>query len=301
MNPFLTVAEPVRRALDSAQPIVALETAVVTHGLPAPHNVEIVQAMEAAIRAQGAVPATCLAAGGCLLIGADDTDVAALAADAERQKASVRDLGRVLATRAHAGLTVSATLFAASAAGISVFATGGIGGVHRGVTESGDISSDLTQLRRSPVITVCSGAKSVLDIPRTLEFLETEGVPVVGFGIDTFPAFYLTSSHAQIPSVASAAQVASLARAQWGLGYDAGVVVGNPIPAHAAIPPELWNTWMDQAMKDARAAHVSGPAVTPYLLTRVAEHSDGRTIRANLALLEHNASVAGAIAAALSA
>lgn len=296
---YLAVSAEVRQAIDAGRPVVALETAVVTHGLPAPYNTEAVAGMEEAIRQRGGVPATCLIAEGRLLVGAGMEEIAAAAGEPEREKASIRDIGRALATGATAGLTVSATLFAAHSAGIRVFATGGIGGVHRGAADTGDISSDLTQLARSEVVTVCAGAKSVLDIPRTLEYLETEGVPVLGYQVTKFPAFYLRSSGLPVPHVPGAREVARIAQAQWALGYRVGVVVGNAIPVRSAIPADRWNGWIERADREARQESISGQDVTPFLLARVAEYSGGETVRANLALLRHNAEVAADIAAAL--
>jgi pseudouridine-5'-phosphate glycosidase len=278
---------------------VALESAVVTHGLPDPWHLEAVSAMTGAIEAAGATPALCLAREGRLWVGASLADAGAVAANPARQKASARDLGRVMATGVDAGLTVSATLCAAHAAGIRVFATGGIGGVHLGAEETGDISADLLELSRRPVVTVCAGAKSVLDLPRTLEFLETAGVPVVGYGTDRFPAFYLRDSGLPVPCLPDARAVARAAQAQWELGSTAGMVVGNPIPRGHAIAPERWDAWLARARVSAEREDIRGQAVTPYLLAQVAEMSGGETVEANIALLVNNARVAAEIALAL--
>lgn len=290
----------VAAALEGGNPVVALESAVITHGLPEPHNLRAAECMVAAIRARGAVPALCLVDEAQLWIGADLPRAARVARDPAREKASVRDLGAALALGQSAGLTVSATLFAAHLAGIRVFATGGIGGVHA-PADLGDVSADLLQLGRSPVITVCSGAKSVLDIPRTLEFLETAGVPVFSYRSPYFPGFYLERSGVQAPVLRSAAAVARVARAQWDLGSAAGLVLGNPIPSASAIPPDDWQTWLDAARAEAEHDGIRGKAVTPYLLDRVAAASGGRTVAANLALLEANAALAAEVAVALAA
>lgn len=290
---LIDVAEAVARALEAGQPVVALETAVSTHGLPYPRNLEAVRAMEQAIREQGAIPATCLVSSGRLVIGAPEEQIRDVATNPSRQKASVRDLGLVLATGTPAGLTVSATLYAAQLAGIQVFATGGIGGVHVG---GHDVSADLHQLVRSPVITICSGAKSVLDIPLTLEYLETLGVPVFSYQSDHFPAFYMRSSGIRTPRVETPAAIARVARFQWQLGSSAGLVVGNPIPESAAIPPALWTTWLESAQRAATNAAVRGGQVTPYLLDRVSQESRGQTVDANLSLLRSNASLAAEVA-----
>lgn len=296
---LLAVRPEIASALAENRPVVALETAVVTHGLPAPSNLEAVRRMEAAIRQEGATPATCLCLDGQLVVGASPAEVETAAGDPAVRKAAVRDLGYVLARHLPAGLTVSATLLAAAGAGIRVFATGGIGGVHLDVRESGDISSDLAQLARSPVVTVCAGSKSVLDIPRTLELLETLGVPVYGFQTEIFPAFYLRSSGRAVTALSDVTEVAAVALAQWRVGQESGLVLGNPVPAEGAITPERWQDWLQRATGEAAQHHVQGPQVTPFLLSRVAEYSGGETVRSNLALLAANARLAGRIAAAL--
>lgn len=290
------LGEPVRQARETGQALVALETAVVTHGLPAPANLAALAAMQREIEAQGAVPAVCLVRGGRLWVGADAALVQEVAVDPRREKAAVRDLGWALLRGVPAGLTVSATLLAAALTGIRVFATGGIGGVHRNAAESGDVSADLQQLARSPVVVVCAGAKSVLDIPRTLEYLETMGVPVFAYRTRRFPAFYLASSGAEVPEVKTAAEIAETARLQWELGYPAGLVVGNPIPTEEAVAAEEWEEWLTAAEAEAARQRIRGKEVTPFLLGAVAEHSHGRTVRANIALLRHNARLAAEIA-----
>lgn len=297
----LHVAEEVAAAIAAGKPVVALETAVVTHGLPEPHNVDVVRSMERIIRECGAVPATCLVSGGSLCVGASLEEIEAVAHDPRREKASVRDLGAALVRGIPAGLTVSATLFAAHLAGIRVFATGGIGGVHAGATETGDISADLPQLARTPIITVCAGAKSVLDIPRTLEFLETFGVPVFSYRQEAFPAFYLRDSGMTVPSIASTLDAARIAQVQWALGHETGILVGNPIPAEHAVSPQRWQGWLREAERNAARDGIRGKDVTPYLLAQVAAASNGETVLANIALLESNAGLAAQIAVALAA
>lgn len=293
------IEDTVAAALRDGQPVVALETAVATHGLPEPVNIEIMGVMMREIEDAGAVPAVCLVNDGTLTIGAPMALVVRTAGDQRREKASVRDLGSVLARGVPAGLTVSATLYAASLAGIRVFATGGIGGVHTDVRDSLDISADLHQLVRSRVITVCAGAKSVLDIPRTLEYLETLGVPVFGYRTDEFPAFYLPSSCIPVPPLDSPASAAEVAQIQWELGYEGGLVIGNPLPPEEALHPSEWEGWLRRATREAREEGIRGKLVTPFLLARVAEFSDGETVRANLALLRHNARLAAEIGIAL--
>jgi pseudouridylate synthase len=285
-------------ALREGRPIVALESAVVTHGLPEPQNLEAVQCMAETVRTSGAIPAICLVDDSRLWIGADLGRTASVARNPAREKASVRDLGVVIATGKPAGLTVSATLFAAALAGIRVFATGGIGGVHAPYG-SGDVSADLLQLSRSPVVTVCSGAKSVLDIPRTLEFLETAGVPVFSYRTPDFPGFYLSRSGVTAAVLSSPDEVARVARTQWDLGLRTALVLGNPIPDADQIPDVEWSEWLQEAQALAERDRIRGKAVTPYLLDRVATLSAGRTVQANIALLESNASLAADVAVAL--
>ncbi len=299
LPPRVRLGEVVAAALKAGRPVVALETAVVTHGLPAPCNFEAMYAMEDEIRAAGATPATCLVQNGELWIGAVPEQVEAVAQDAATDKASFRDLGAVLASGRSAGLTVSASLFASQLAGIGVLATGGIGGVHLG--SSGDVSADLHQLARSPVITVCSGAKSVLDIPRTLEYLEALGVPVFAYRSLEFPAFYLESSGQPARPLASVQAIVETARMQWALGYGGGLVIANPIARDHALQPKEWARWLEDAQRSADAQHIHGKELTPYLLARVAESSNRRTVEANLALLKGNAHLAAELAVALSA
>lgn len=299
MKELLRIDPAVAAALDATRPVVALETSVLAHGLPAPHNRHAVERMIAAVRAEGAVPALIGLADGVIRIGLDAPLVARFAAGSGVAKVSERDLAPVLAGGGLGATTVAATLACARLAGIRVFATGGIGGVHRGASASFDISADLLALARTPVAVVCSGAKSILDLPRTLEVLETQGVPVLGYGTDSFPAFYARDSglplSARIDTPAEAAAVMARHRA---LGLPGGVVIANPPPAEAAIAPQALEDWTEQALAAARAEAVTGKAVTPFLLARLAALSGGATVAANLALLEANARLAGAIAVA---
>jgi pseudouridine-5'-phosphate glycosidase len=297
LPPHVRLGGEVAAALQAGRPVVALESAVITHGLPEPHNLEAARSMDRAVRTWGAVPAICLVDESQLWIGADLDRATAVARNPTREKASVRDLSAAISIWGTAGLTVSATLFAAALAGFRVFATGGIGGVHS-PAGTGDVSADLLQLSRSPVLTVCSGAKSVLDISRTLEFLETAGVPVFSYQTAEFPGFYLEQSGMTTPCLSSPAEVARVARTQWELGLETGLVLGNPIPARERIPDDEWRGWLDEARLAAERDRVQGKAVTPYLLDRVATLSGGRTVQANLALLVSNASLAAQVAVA---
>jgi pseudouridine-5'-phosphate glycosidase len=290
MAEYLRVAEPVREALATGKAVVALESTVIAHGLPHPANVAVARAMEAAVSAEGAVPATIAVLDGQIAVGLSDVEIERLGTADNVLKASRRDLAPALAGKATAATTVAGTLACAALAGIRVFATGGIGGVHRGAQQSFDISADLTELARSPVLTVCAGAKAILDLRLTLEFLETQGVPVVGFGTDELPAFYSRASGLRAPHRADTPeQVARIAYAQWRSGLGGGILVTCPIPQEHALPPEQAEAAITRALSEAGEQGVSGPSLTPFLLARVAELTDGESIAANRALLLNNA------------
>jgi pseudouridine-5'-phosphate glycosidase len=281
---YLRVAPLVAAALAEGRPVVALESTVIAHGLPRPANVEVALAMEEAVRAEAATPATIALLDGQIVIGLSADEIARLGAEAGVWKASRRDLGVALARRATAATTVAGTLACAALAGVRVFATGGIGGAHRGAATSFDISADLPELARSPVVTVCAGAKSILDLPLTLEYLETQGVPVLGYQTDELPAFYSRASGLRAPHRADTpAEVAAIAHAQW----------------EHALPPERMDAAVSQALAEAEAASVNGPRLTPWLLARVAELTGGESVTANRALLLNNAAIAARIASAL--
>ncbi|MGZ3716333.1 MAG: pseudouridine-5'-phosphate glycosidase [Ktedonobacterales bacterium] len=297
---YLRMAEPVRAALYERRPVVALESTVIAHGLPRPANVEVARAMEAAIRAEGATPATIALMDGQIVIGLDDEEIERLGNTDGVLKASRRDLGLALASRATAATTVAGTLACAVLAGVRVFATGGIGGVHRGAGHSFDISADLPELARSPVLTVCAGAKAILDLPLTLEYLETHGVPVIGFRTGELPAFYSRTSGLPVPHRADQAEeIAAITYAQWRSGLGGGLLVTVPIPEEHALPADTMNVAIDQALRQADAEHVRGPALTPFLLARVAELTGGESVTANRALLLNNATWAARFAIAL--
>jgi pseudouridine-5'-phosphate glycosidase len=290
----------VRAALAAGQPVVALESTVIAHGLPRPANIEVAAAMEDAIAAEGAVPATIAVLDGQIVVGLSTAEIQRLATEEQVWKASRRDLAPALARRATAATTVAGTLACATLAGIRVFATGGIGGVHRGGESSLDISADLPELARAQVLTVCAGAKAILDLPRTLEYLETHGVPVIGFDTDELPAFYSRTSRLRVPHRAdSAAEVAAIARAQWESGLGGGLLVTCPIPQEQALPQETIETAIAQALHEAHEQRIQGAAVTPFLLARLAELTDGESVAANRALLLNNATWAARFAVAL--
>jgi len=292
---WLHVHPEVAVALGSGRPVVALESTVITHGLPEPVNLELARRMEGEVRAAGAVPATVAVIDGRVCLGVTTDELERLALSRSLMKISRRDLGAATALRATGGMTVAATMIAAHAGGVRVFATGGIGGVHRG--SSGDVSADLPELARTPIVVVCAGAKAILDLPRTLEWLETAGVPVLGWGTDEFPAFFTRSSGLPVSArVKDAAEAAALIRAQWGMGLRSGVLVCVPCPEDVAVPAEAVERVLRTALQQAEAEGVRGKQVTPFLLSRLADLSGGGTLRANLALLRNNARVAAEIA-----
>jgi len=298
---WLHVADEVRDALSAGRPVVALESSLVAQGLPAPHNVETAFAAEAAIRDAGAVPATTAVDGGRLVVGADRELVARLGEPDRRvAKAGSRDLGPLLAARALASTTVSATMRAAHLAGIAVFATGGIGGVHRGASTTFDVSSDIDELAATPVAVVCSGAKSILDLRATLELLETRRVPVVGYGVDELPAFYSVGSGLRLTHrVDGPEQAAAAIDAHRAIPGNGGLLLVQPPPRELAIEPAEVDAWMRDAERDARERDVAGGAVTPHLLAHLARASGGRTLRVNIGVIVNNAATAARIASAL--
>jgi len=296
----LTISDEVRAALAEGRPVVALESSLIAQGLPVPHNLETALAAEAAVRDAGAVPATTAVADGRLLLGAP-LAVLELLADpgSGAAKAGSRDLGPLLAAGRLASTTVSATLRIAHAAGVRLFATGGIGGVHRGAAASFDVSSDIDELAATPVGVVCAGAKSMLDLPATLELLETRRVAVVGLGTDELPAFYSPTSGLQVPHRVDGDEAAAAAlRAHLALPGVGALLFVQPPPAEVAIPASEVEAWITRAAADAARAGVSGGSVTPFVLSRMAELSGGRTLRANIGLIVHNARTAARIAVA---
>jgi pseudouridylate synthase len=295
----LSLAPEVREALASRAPVVALESTIIAHGLPYPQNLALAQEVESLVREAGAVPATIALAGGAVRVGLDPDLLQRLARGREVAKVSRRDLAAVLVRGGLGATTVAATMLCAHLAGIRVFATGGIGGVHRGATLTMDVSADLAELARTPVCVVCAGAKSILDLPLTLEVLETQGVPVLGLGTDTFPAFYTPHSGLAVPTrVADAAGAAAVLRAHWSIG-GAGVVLAVPIPAAHALPGDEIDPAIERAVALAAERGVHGPAWTPFVLDQIRQLTGGRSVAANVALVKHNATQAAALARAL--
>jgi pseudouridine-5'-phosphate glycosidase len=294
----MAMSTEVARARQMGLPLVALESAVITHGLPRPENLTLAQSLERVVREQGATPATVALLDGRVHVGLTQAQLERLAKEDGGRKISRRDFGIALARRENGGTTVAGTLIAARLVGVKVFATGGIGGVHRQAPF--DISADLPELGRSPLVVVCAGAKSILDLPATVEYLETMGVAVLGYQTDEFPAFY--SRESGLPVTARAenpAEIASIARRHWSLGLESAILVVQPPPPEAAMPLEHIEAIIAQALTEAAAEHIQGAAVTPFLLNRVGQLSGGASLQANLALLENNARLAAQIAAAL--
>jgi len=291
------LGDEVSRAREMGVPLVALETTVVTHGLPSPRNLELAADMETAVREGGAAPATIAVLDGKICVGMTAEELERLVAARPLRKISRRDFAPALARKESGGTTVAGTMIAAHAVGIQVFATGGIGGVHR--FPPYDVSADLPELARTPLIVVCAGAKAILDLPATLEMLETWGVPVIGYQTDEFPAFYSQSSGLPVSARAdSPAEVAEIARAHWGLGLESAVLVAVP-PQASALPAEELEAAIQQALREAEAQGIRGQASTPFLLARVSELTGQASLHANLDLLLNNARVAAQIAVAL--
>jgi len=300
LSPTLSAA--VSEALRTKQPIVALESTVITHGLPWPQNLELARRMEATVRAGGACPATIAILKGEIKVGLSDAELEYLAQAQGVMKVSRRDYPVAVAQKCDGATTVAGTMIAAHWAGIQVFATGGVGGVHRRLAPGADldISADLPELARTPVLVVCAGAKAILDLPGTLEWLETHGVPVIGYGTDEFPAFYSRESGLRLEARADTPeQAAAIVRAMWDLNFTSGALLCVPVPEESARPRDDMEAAIGQALHDADAAGIKGKAVTPYLLSRIAELTHGESLAANLALLDNNARVAAQVASVI--
>ena len=295
---MLQISPQISKALRQNSPIVALESTVIAHGLPFPHNVETALSLEEIVREEGAMPATVGIIGGTLRVGLSPEEIERLATGRSVRKVSRRDLPLVVARQEDGATTVAATMWIAHQAGIQVFATGGIGGVHRG--QPFDVSADLPELAQTPVAVVCSGAKAILDLELTLEWLETHGVPVLGYGADEFPAFYSRSSGLPVDGrVDTPQEAAAVFRAQRALGLPAGLLITVPVPAEAELPAEVMEAAIAGALAAAEARGLRGKALTPFLLAEVSRRTGGASLQANLALLENNARVAAQIAVAL--
>ncbi len=299
-RPHLHYSPEIARALEMNAPVVALESAVITHGLPHPQNLQLARDMEEQVRDHGATPATIAVLEGRIRLGLSDQDLIRLSETESPLKVSRRDFAAAIVKKADGGTTVAGTMFAAHLAGIQVFATGGIGGVHK--ESPFDISNDLRALAEIPMIVVCAGAKAILDLPATLEYLETLGVPVVGYRTDEFPAFYSRESGLGVSvRLDSPKEIAGFARAQWELGIKSGILVANPIPQTESIPKSEMEPIIARASAEAVERGIHGQAVTPFLLSRISELTKGKSLQANFALLLNNAHLAAEIAKEISA
>ena len=297
---FLDIAPEVQATLAAGGPVVALESTIITHGMPHPQNVATARDVEAVVRDNGAVPATIAIIDGRIKVGLSDAELDWLGTARDVMKLSRADLPYAVSSGRQGATTVAATMICARLAGIRVFATGGIGGVHQGVEDTMDISADLDELARTPVAVICAGAKAILDLPRTLEYLETRGVPVVGYRTDRFPAFWSRASDLPVPlRVDSPDALADLIRTKEALGLEGGVLVANPVPDADEIPAGAMKTFIDAAVAEAKARSVTGKAVTPFLLSHLFEVTGGRSLATNIALVKNNAALAAQLAAAL--
>ena len=302
ISPLLPIfySREVAAAKSRGAPLVALESTIITHGMPYPGNLEMALSVEHIVRSQGAVPATIAVVDGNLHIGLEEAEIEKLAQTQGAMKLSRADLAFAIAERRTGATTVAATMIAAARAGIKVFATGGIGGVHRGAEESFDISADLQELGRTAVAVVCAGAKAILDIPKTLEVLETQGVPVVTYGATEFPAFWSRCSGLQSPLVLdSPAAIANFQRVRNQMGLDGGMLIANPVPEEDEIPREEMEIYIGRALANAEREEVTGKAVTPFLLDAIFHLTHGRSLKTNIALVQNNARLAAAIAVAM--
>jgi len=301
---MLRLTAEVRDALAEGRPVVALESTIISHGMPYPDNVAMAREVEQIVRDGGATPATVAVLDGMPHIGLCADQLEVLGSHPDVTKVSVRDLPYVIGQRAHGATTVASTMRLAALAGIRVFVTGGLGGVHQGAETSMDISADLVELGRTDVAVVCAGVKSILDIGRTLEVLETLGVPVIGVGSTEFPSFYSRESGFQAPMAVSslddgaAEQLAETMRSKWDLGLPGGIVIANPVPASDEIPRDEMQVHIDRALADCAERGITGKDITPYLLGRIVEITEGRSLATNIALVRHNARLGAALARA---
>jgi pseudouridine-5'-phosphate glycosidase len=301
MKQYLTYTAEVKQALEEGRPVVALETTIISHGMPYPQNVEMAKTVERIIREQGAVPATIGIMEGKIKIGLNEQELNEFATNGQVEKVSRRDFPYMIASGKIGATTVAGTMIAAQLAGIHVFATGGIGGVHREGEVSWDVSADLTELAQTNVAVICAGAKSILDIGRTLEYLETHGVPVVGYQCDVFPSFYSRESEYSVDyRLDTPQEVAQMMGVKWALGLQGGMVIANPVPEQDALAYAEMEGIIHQALTEAQALGISGKKVTPFLLGKIKELTGGKSLETNIALVKHNAAVAAQIAKAFS-
>ncbi|CEO16243.1 indigoidine synthase A family protein [[Clostridium] sordellii] len=301
LEKYLHIHPEVKKALSEGQPVVALESTIISHGMPYPKNVEMAKNVSKIIRDNGAIPATIAIIDGILKVGLTSEEIEFLGTSKNVLKASRRDLPFIISKKLNGATTVATTMILANLAGVKVFATGGIGGVHRGAQETFDISADLQELANTNVAVVCAGAKSILDIGLTLEYLETNGVPVVGFGTEDFPAFYTRKSGFGVDyKVDSSMEVASALKAKWDLDLKGGMVIGNPIPESFEMDYDTINNAIETSLKEADENNITGKKVTPFLLDKVKTITAGKSLEANIELVYNNAKVAAQIAKDLS-
>lgn len=301
LEKYLNVHPEVKKALAEGLPVVALESTIISHGMPYPKNIEMAKTVSKIIRENGAIPATIAIIDGVLKVGLTTEEIEFLGTSKDIVKASRRDLPFIISKKLNGATTVATTMILANLAGVKVFATGGIGGAHRGAQETFDISADLQELANTNVAVICAGAKSILDIGLTLEYLETNGVPVVGFQTEEFPAFYTRKSGFGVDyKVESSLEVASALKAKWDLNLKGGMVIGNPIPKEFEMDYDTINNAIESALKEAEEKNITGKKVTPFLLDRVKTITDGKSLDANIELVYNNAKVAAQIAKDLS-
>ena len=294
---FFDFKDEVKEALENGKPVVALESTLISHGFSYPGNLEVAGKIEEIIRGYGVVPATIAVIGGKIKVGLTRSELEFMATSRDILKASRRDLAVIVAKGLNGATTVAATMMVAERAGIKVFSTGGIGGVHRGAEKTFDISADLQELARTPVVVVCSGAKSILDLPLTKEYLETMGVPVIGFGSEELPAFYCRESGLKVDYVADGeVEAAKIIRAMQDLGLGGGMIIANPVPEEYALSMEYMNEMIEEAVRAAEKEGIKGKKLTPYLLNKIKELTGGKSLQANIELVKDNARVAAKIA-----
>ncbi|KTD71492.1 MULTISPECIES: pseudouridine-5'-phosphate glycosidase [Legionella] len=299
MQQFFDYSPEVQSALEHQKPILALESTIISHGMPYPDNFETARAVEQIVRDQNVTPATIAVIEGKIKIGLTADELQQFACNKNVLKASRRDLPFIIANKHSAGTTVAATLFCAAKAGIKLFATGGIGGVHRG--DAQDVSADLIEISRTPIAVICAGAKAILDLPRTLEFLETMSVPVIGYRTKVLPAFYTDATHYQLPIWADdIPTLANILTAHWEIGMSSGVLITNPIPTEFNIPMEIIEPVIRNAIQKAEQNNISGKALTPFLLSEVTQLTQGKSLLANIALIKNNARLGAELARAIS-
>ncbi|ADH60141.1 Indigoidine synthase A family protein [Thermoanaerobacter mathranii subsp. mathranii str. A3] len=297
MNKFINLSQEVKKAMEEGKPVVALESTIISHGMPYPENIETAKTLENIIREHGAIPATIAIINGRIKIGLSKEELEFMATSKEILKASRRDLPAVLAKGFSAATTVSATMICANLASIKVFVTGGIGGVHRGAEQTFDISADLQELANTDVAVVCAGAKAILDLPRTLEYLETFGVPVVGFKTWEFPAFYTRESGLKVDyKVDDEIEAAKIIKTKWDLGLKGGVLIANPIPEEYALDKAYIDKAIEDALYEAEKRNIKGKEITPFLLDKIKDLTQGESLKANIELVKNNAFVGAKIA-----